>query len=661
MPQPSRSSSLTDPRLPWPFALSGVVARVALFFSTRFAGGERQYAASLVLAAVLLPSAFVRARLPGNRVFVWMVRITVWAVMIAFGPTRRATGFSIVFEPDYVHLFGALCGTELVLRSWTRAASPRGPSRGEALLLAALIFMSASNTWTSVHMQTLVPVYTVLTILCLRSFGPAKRTTRAPLVTLRVSAVALAILVGFTSVFAVNRYEQKIMSWAVDAFRRERKRDKAEIGFGTAPPRLSAVFNPQPSMRRVMLVEGTHGTSERHMRMIAFDTYADRQWRPVLRERGFAPLAVSHQDEGEHVRITPLVDGMELVALPVETLAIETDETLEQDALGTIRVQGADVQSPYGLVVATTADSGGQVLGALDDAHRSAALAVPSDVDPKVLELARRVAGDGDASSRVARIELHLRSNHAYSLRYEPAAGAEPLSDFILNGRAAHCQYFASAAVVMCRAAGVPARLVTGYYAHEKYGAHATVVRDRDAHAWAECWIDGKGWVTVDATPAAARPDQAFPEASGVRRFWERVQDLPRLAREWLSSLRPRTIVLIIAAPIAAVALVSAVRYLRNRKRQSVVTARTYIQPSAELQFVAREFERWLRRRGVPCAGHVTWREHVNSVAKRAGTPSPIDLTLVVRFIDAYDAARFGGVNGQTMSRILELASSLEG
>jgi hypothetical protein len=249
------------------------------------------------------------------------------------------------------------------------------------------------------------------------------------------------------------------------------------------------------------------------------------------------------------------------------------------------------------------------------------------------------VAGKADAATRVNRIAEYLRSHHQYSLAYDPGTD-EPLNDFLLNRRAAHCQYFASALVIMARVAGVPARMVTGYYASEQFGDKQLVVRDRDAHAWAECFIEGKGWVTVDATPASGRPDAAFGKASKLREWWEWLTDLPGKLRAWLERV-PRQAMIVLVGVIAVVMLIAlVVRIWRKRRKVKVIAAGGYPQPDEELVAAGLRFERWLLRRNVACAENRTWREHVSRLLRQ--NPPVIDVKCL-QFVEAYDRARFGG------------------
>ena len=81
----------------------------------------------------------------------------------------------------------------------------------------------------------------------------------------------------------------------------------------------------------------------------------------------------------------------------------------------------------------------------------------------------------------------------------------DSVDDFLFNTRRGFCEHFASAFTVLARAAGIPARVVTGYQGGEynPMGGYL-LVRQSDAHAWSEVWLEGRGWVRVDPTAAVA-------------------------------------------------------------------------------------------------------------------------------------------------------------
>ncbi|MFQ5935718.1 MAG: DUF4129 domain-containing transglutaminase family protein [Acidiferrobacterales bacterium] len=137
-----------------------------------------------------------------------------------------------------------------------------------------------------------------------------------------------------------------------------------------------------------------------------------------------------------------------------------------------------------------------------------------------------RVASDlrlsrEDPNAALAALERHFRDNFRYSLVQERKAKYRPLSDFLLRSRTGHCEYFATAAALLLRAAGIPTRYASGYSVQEYSELEdAYIVRRRHAHSWVLAYIDGT-WRDVDFTPPAwvALEDQAAP-------WWETVYDL---------------------------------------------------------------------------------------------------------------------------------------
>jgi len=139
-------------------------------------------------------------------------------------------------------------------------------------------------------------------------------------------------------------------------------------------------------------------------------------------------------------------------------------------------------------------------------------------------ELGLRGLSPAQAAARVMR---HL-SGFSYSLWRDapPPAGVTPLADFMTRTQRGHCEYFAAAAALLLRAAGVPARYATGYAVmeHSKL-EQAWIVRARHAHAWTRAWVDGR-WIDLDPTP----PDWVGEEAGRLAPLWEGALDLLRWA-----------------------------------------------------------------------------------------------------------------------------------
>ncbi|KWR87636.1 transglutaminase TgpA family protein [Cupriavidus sp. IDO] len=136
---------------------------------------------------------------------------------------------------------------------------------------------------------------------------------------------------------------------------------------------------------------------------------------------------------------------------------------------------------------------------------RMLALSLPAG-NPRARALAERWAGEyGDPAARVqAALRLFASAPFAYTLT-PPPLGREQVDSFLFDTRRGFCEHYASSFVFLMRAAGVPTRVVTGYQGGEynPIGGHY-IVRQSDAHAWAEVWLDGRGWVRVDPTSAVA-------------------------------------------------------------------------------------------------------------------------------------------------------------
>ncbi|QWP79487.1 DUF3488 domain-containing transglutaminase family protein [Lysobacter sp. K5869] len=142
---------------------------------------------------------------------------------------------------------------------------------------------------------------------------------------------------------------------------------------------------------------------------------------------------------------------------------------------------------------------------------RRAALELPVGYNPRTLALAaqwRREAGGDDAAIVKRALDMYHRQ-FAYTLA-TPLLGRHSVDEFLFEQKAGYCEHFSSSFVVLMRAAGVPARVVTGYAGgyYNPVGGY-WLVRRSDAHAWAEAWLPGRGWTRVDPTAAVA-PERIY-------------------------------------------------------------------------------------------------------------------------------------------------------
>jgi transglutaminase-like putative cysteine protease len=130
---------------------------------------------------------------------------------------------------------------------------------------------------------------------------------------------------------------------------------------------------------------------------------------------------------------------------------------------------------------------------------------LPSDLNPRLVELARRLE-DSPHADPIERTRSWLAREMAYS-RVVPSS-SDPLAEFVFERREGHCEVFASALAILLRLQGVPSRLATGFAGGEAGGDGELLFRASHAHAWVEAYRPGSGWVVVDATPSFAAPLQ---------------------------------------------------------------------------------------------------------------------------------------------------------
>jgi protein-glutamine gamma-glutamyltransferase len=176
---------------------------------------------------------------------------------------------------------------------------------------------------------------------------------------------------------------------------------------------------------------------------------------------------------------------------------------------------------------------------------------LPGGFNPRTLMLAQQLrreigAGPGFAPALVDAALDRLRTG-GYTYTLDPGVyGQHTADEFWFDRREGFCEHIASSFVILMRAMDIPARIVTGYQGGELNAVDGYwTVRQQDAHAWAEVWLQGRGWVRVDPTSAVApgrtgtlerlrAPEGAFagamrtlsPDmAARVRAVWEAVNN----------------------------------------------------------------------------------------------------------------------------------------
>ncbi len=261
-----------------------------------------------------------------------------------------------------------------------------------------------------------------------------------------------------------------------------------------------------------------------------YDRYSDGRWQRtrmrnelLRRPGGLFVLGAGHPDRWLHVFLQPLHSRS--LPLPVETLQVDPKVTgLVIDGGGAL----AFAFSPLELRDYRVGIGKRPVLLSEPPAGASDPTLDTGGLTPHIAALAARVAGRGTAGERAARLERHLSENYVYTLDLAGrTVDDNPIESFLFRYKSGQCEYFASAMVLMLRAQGVPARLVTGFLGGEYNPFEGfLILRDSNAHAWVEAYLGpAQGWQIFDPTPPAGRPAET---SAGVwlltRQAWDFVQ-----------------------------------------------------------------------------------------------------------------------------------------
>jgi hypothetical protein len=174
-------------------------------------------------------------------------------------------------------------------------------------------------------------------------------------------------------------------------------------------------------------------------------------------------------------------------------------------------------------------------LDGLTPQRRAMALLLPAGYNPHAQALARQWRANAASDMDVVRAALTMfNKSFTYTLN-PPLLGRNAMDEFLFETRAGYCEHFSSAFTLLMRAAGIPARVVIGYQGGywNAFGDYL-VVRQSDAHAWSEIWLEDRGWVRVDPTGAVSpmRVQEGAQSANAT--------DKPWYGADWLISLRNR-------------------------------------------------------------------------------------------------------------------------
>ncbi|PID45305.1 MAG: transglutaminase [Proteobacteria bacterium] len=174
--------------------------------------------------------------------------------------------------------------------------------------------------------------------------------------------------------------------------------------------------------------------------------------------------------------------------------------------LGDYRVMSrSDLQSPLMMKATSYPDARRDLV--LSQYNRHLALQLPSTGNPKAHRLARQWHQQaGTDQAYIDKVLAHFnQQNYYYTLRPPTLGNSDTIDKFLFETQRGFCSHYASSFVFLMRAAGMPARVVVGYLGGEwNEASDYFSIRQYDAHAWAEVWLEDKGWTRIDPTASVA-------------------------------------------------------------------------------------------------------------------------------------------------------------
>jgi transglutaminase-like putative cysteine protease len=452
------------------------------------------------------------------------------------------------------------------------------PRKTEFLLVALALFqvVLAANLTDSVFFTPLLVAFVfaavwTLVVHTLRSealeAGQAREIPRAftpGLARTAFAASAVAVLLAMLLFVALPRLQASVVRGPLigGALAASGFSDRVELGA------LGRIRSDPSVVMRVETLEGRPpGSAAAYWRGLAFDTFDGRTWSITPPERTLVPGSA---EGGVGLGLDP--DRYDLVQRivrePVEAGVLfgigdprgiqGTIRRLERDASGGLYAASqADERIRYTVrsLRAQPDDDDLRDDRALPPRRGGERLLARAPLSPAVGELAARIVADAKSDAERARAIEHylMKSGHYTDTPPDPPKdGSSPLEGFLFRGLAGHCEYFASAMVVLAREVGLPARLVNGFAGGRTNEiGNFVVVAQKDAHAWVEIHFERAGWVRYDPTPAdlraRAEPPLSFTErigdfASTLELWWfqrvvgfDRSDQIDVLKRAWLA------------------------------------------------------------------------------------------------------------------------------
>jgi len=429
-------------------------------------------------------------------------------------------------------LFGQNAGIALLtLFMALKQLEARAPRDGLAIIFLAYFLALAQFLYAQTMTTALVTA--VSTVVATAALANLNDPRGAPVEQLRLAVAMLGQALPLLLVMFVLFPRIPGPLWGLPA---DAGSGLTGLADSMAPGSISRLSQSDAIAFRVRFAGPMPAHAQLYWRGPVLSQFDGRTWRPSLE----APTRALPYDEpgspGVDYEVTLEPDGqpwllaLELPGrLPAEAVATR-DFVLLAKAPVTARMRYAVRSYPS---LSAGVDESSRVL--------RQALMLPPGSNPRLRALAeqwRRQARSDDEILDLART-FFFRQRLIYTLN-PPLLGDQSADEFLFDTRRGFCEHFASAFAVAMRAAGIPARVVTGYQGGEVNPVDGyLIVRQYDAHAWTEVWLRERGWLRIDATAISA-PTRIDVDLAAALPVGDQLPLLMRADLTWLRALRDR-------------------------------------------------------------------------------------------------------------------------
>lgn len=483
---------------------------VAATIGTHLAHLPPWLAAALAVAIAL--RVFARRR--GSATISAWTRVLLTALLLVVVVTRYGNVFGRV--PGSALACGLL-GLKLLETERTRDARV-------AIGFSSFVLMSSLLFTQSLLFCILVVGVLVLILAALSALQPAPLQAPRPLrADLRLAGILLAVSLplGAAAFVLLPRLQAPLWGSRDDGLGR------SGLSETMAPGQFSQLMQDDSPAFRVEFAATRPPNASLYFRAIVLTDFDGTTWsRRLGGQRGASAAPVAAGRTYDYTIMLEATDRPWMPALDLPLFAPEGTR-LDDDQ---VIVAGGPVRQPREYHLRSDVDAHAAL--SLDRRERLRMLRLPAGYGAQARALAQRWREQAKDDGDVVQAALAMfRGSFTYTLS-PPLLARDSVDDFLFGSQQGFCEHYASAFVFLMRAAGIPARVVTGYQGGWWSGGYL-LVRQSDAHAWAEVWREGTGWQRVDPTAAVspARVELGAPDANGSQAWF---------GAEWLRELRNR-------------------------------------------------------------------------------------------------------------------------